>query len=108
MKKIVAATMLAAIALTTTGCSQVNKREVTITVQDKERVCESGNSSCKYLVFTDKGTFQNSDSLLSGKFDSSDVYGRLDEGKTYVVKVAGFRQGILSMYPNIIEVVEEK
>jgi len=108
MKKIFAATMLAAVALTSTGCSQVNQREVTVTVEEKERVCESGNGGCKYLIFTDQGTFQNSDSLLEGKFDSSDVYSDLKVGKTYVVKVAGFRQGILSMYPNIIEVVAER
>lgn len=107
MKKIAAALVLAAVAVTSTGCSTINKREVTVTVQDKERVCDS-NRNCKYLIFTDGGTFENTDTLLNGKFDSSDVYGRIDEGKTYTFKVAGFRQGILSMYPNIIEIVDEK
>lgn len=110
MKKIAIALVLTAVALTSTGCSQVNQREVTATVEDKERVCSgSGDSqSCKYLIFTDQGTFENTDSLLTGKFDSSDVYGRIKEGRTYTFKVAGYRQGFLSMYPNIIEVVSEQ
>lgn len=107
MKKIAAALVLSAVALTSTGCSQVNQREVTVTIEDKERVCD-GENSCKYLVFTDQGTFENTDSLLTGKFDSSDVYGRLKEGRTYTLKVAGYRQGFLSMYPNILEIVDEQ
>lgn len=86
------------------GCSSLLKnteREVTATVDYKERVCDGG-SSCKYLVFTDDGTFEITDSLVFGRFSSSDVYGRMREGKTYEFAVAGFRQPVLSMYPNIV------
>lgn len=78
-------------------------RSVHVIVQDKERVCNA-DRSCKYLIFTDKGTFENTDSLLRGKFDSSDVYGRIQKGQRYDFTVQGFRQPIFSMYPNIIEV----
>lgn len=87
-------------------------RSVHALVQDKERVCGSHTDSvdkstkvtCQYLIFTDKGTFENTDSLLRGKFNSSDVYGRIQKGQQYDFTVQGFRQPIFSMYPNIIEV----
>jgi len=78
-------------------------RSVHVLVQDKERVCDA-QRSCKYLIFTDKGTFENTDSLLRGKFDSSDVYGRIQKGQQYDFTAQGFRQPVFSMYPNIIEV----
>ena len=51
---------------------------VTITVTDKERITEKdsdGGTSSKYLIFTDSETFENTDSTLFWKFNSSDVYG---------------------------------
>lgn len=77
-----------------------NDHNVTITVEDKERVTDGDTS--KYLVFTDKGTFENTDSLFEGKHNSSDVYGKLKRGKTYDCHVQGHRHPWLSMYENII------
>jgi len=54
------------------------------------------------LVYTDKGTFKNNDSVFPWKQNSSDVYGQLREGKKYRCEVAGWRQGFLNMYPTII------
>lgn len=82
-------------------------RDVTFAVDSKERVCDSGSDGqqeCRYLVFTDAGTYQVTDTILFGRFDSSDVYGRLDEGETYQGRVAGWRVPFLSRYPNLIEV----
>lgn len=84
MKKIVAAAMALPLLA---GCSMVNQREVVATVKDKDRVCSgasNGSSSCKYLIFTDKGTFQNTDSMVQGKFNSSDVYGNLDRSRSHL------------------------
>lgn len=78
--------------------------DVTFTVKDKGRVCDSGNSSCYYLIYTDKGTFKDSDSLMNGKFNSSDVYGSITVGKTYNATVYGWRNGFLSMYKNIVDI----
>lgn len=105
MRKVAAGLVLLSVLGLSTGCSTMNQREVTATVEDKERVC-SGSNDCKYLIFTDEGTFENTDTLLQGKFDSSDVYGRIKVGETYTFEVAGFRQGFLSMYPNILSVSE--
>ena len=81
------------------------EREVTATVEDKDRVCEtsSGNGQkCQYLVFTDQGTFKVTDTWSYGNFSSSDTYGRLKEGNTYTFDVAGFRLPLMSEYPNIV------
>jgi hypothetical protein len=60
----------------------------------------------KYLVFTNKGVFENTDSLVVGKCNSSDVQNKLEPGKCYKAKVHGIRMGCGSHYKNI-ESVEE-
>lgn len=82
------------------------KRDMTITVTDKNRVCDStGKSvSCYYLVYTDQGTFKDTDSLLNGKFSSSDLYGQLRRDGRYKVQVQGWRIPWLSEYPNIVRI----
>lgn len=82
------------------------KAEATFTVKEKERICESSTqgSNCRYLVYTDNGVYENTDSLWYWKWDSSDVYGSLDEGKTYKATVYGFRFPFMSWYKNIVEV----
>lgn len=80
------------------------RAEVDFTVKDKERICSGGESgTCKYLVYTDNGVYQNTDSLWYFKFNSSDIYGALDAGTTYRASVYGFRVPFLSWYKNIIE-----
>ena len=80
------------------------KDTVTFTITEKERVTTgSGKStSSKYLIFTDRETFENTDSIFLGKFDSSDVYGRLKVGQKYEATVVGWRIGFLSLYRNIV------
>lgn len=58
------------------------------------------------LVYTDKGTFQNTDSWFPYKKDSSDLYGRLHQGGTYTCDVAGWRWPIVSKYPDLIRCQE--
>lgn len=78
---------------------------VTATVTDKERITTGSgeNMESKYLVFTNRETFENTDSLWHGKFNSSDLQGRLKVGETYRFKVYGWRIGFMSSYRNIIE-----
>jgi hypothetical protein len=89
------------------------KDKITFTVKDKDRITEvhhdeddDGNDtttiSSKYIVFTDKETFENTDSWLNLKFNSSDVQGSLEPGKTYTCDVYGKRIPFLSMYRNIV------
>ncbi|MFP4313413.1 MAG: DUF1523 family protein [Alphaproteobacteria bacterium] len=82
------------------------ERQVCFTVSDKERIVETdtdGNTSSKYLVFTDVGTFENTDTLLRMKFRSSDLQGSLQEGESYNATVYGWRIGLMSNYPNIVD-----
>lgn len=90
-----------------------NDTEYTITVTDKERIYTgSGDtSSSKYLVFgEDKNgnsfVFENTDTLLRGKWNSSNIQGQLKEGNTYKVTVVGYRVPFFSWYQNIIKVEE--
>lgn len=80
--------------------SSVN--HITITIKDKERI-QDGSSS-KYLIFTPNEVFENTDSILFMKFDSSDVYNNLDVGKTYNVKVNWYRIPFFSSYRNLLEI----
>ncbi|MGW0065363.1 hypothetical protein ACWDTT_36320 [Streptosporangium sandarakinum] len=77
-------------------------------IRDKQRVCDGGsNGSCRYLIWTDQGVHENTDSMLAGKWDSSDVQGALQIGRTYEVDVRGWRIPFLSSYPNITAVRRE-
>lgn len=54
------------------------------------------------LIGTDKGVFEDSDSVPYLKFNSSDFYNELIPGKTYTFTVTGWRIPFLSAYPNIV------
>ena len=73
---------------------------ITVTIINKECVDKT------YFVFTEHETFQCSDVLVLGKFNSSDVYGSLQEGETYIIRTCGFRIPVLSEYRNIIRVID--
>lgn len=101
----------AVIGLGIGGCAayRSTEREVTATIEGKERVCDTSTTSeggsrveCYYLVFTDDGTFKLTDSLIFGRFRSSDVYGRLRVDARYRFTVAGWRLPVFSQYPNIV------
>lgn len=82
-----------------------NEQTYVATVTDKD--VKNYNNSSKYLVFTktedgETRVFSVEDSLLRFRWNSSDVYGEIEVGKTYRFTTVGFRFEILSMYENII------
>ena len=86
-----------------------NDTVYTITVTDKERV--NNAKSSKYLIFgEDKDgksyVFENTDTWLRGKFNSSDFYGNLKVGQEYELVVVGYRIPLFSYYENIISYKE--
>ncbi len=83
-------------------------KAVTFTVSEKERVVQSNGDSVssRYLVYTNTGVYENTDSFLFGKFNSSDVHGQLKVGKRYKCTVAGWRIPFFSCYPNIVGVTQ--
>jgi hypothetical protein len=71
------------------------------------------NKSDKYLIFTklkdgSERVFENTDSWIEWKFDSSDVYGNIEDGKTYNFKTYGWRFPFMSWYENILSAEEVK
>lgn len=72
-----------------------------VTICDKEAVSDS-NGGHQYRVYTSGGTFRVSDTIVDGaRFNSADVYGRLQRGKTYRLTYYGYRFGFTSSFPNI-------
>ena len=92
-----------------------NDHTYMVTVTDKDRIVSgSGDSTkSKYLVFADDENgesmvFENTDTLLRMKWDSSNIQGALKEGHTYNITVVGFRLSFMSMYENILSIEEIK
>jgi hypothetical protein len=74
---------------------------VTAKIEKAERV-GSGEDS-RYLIFTDGEVFENTDTLLRWKFNSSDVYGEMKVGSTCTLTVNGWRMPFFSVYRNVLE-----
>lgn len=86
----------------------LNPKSYTIEIKDK--FIKNGNGSGKYLVVdTNNKTYEISDLLFIGKFNSTDIYNSIDIGRSYKVYTTGFRIHIFSLYQNInkVELLEE-
>jgi hypothetical protein len=86
-----------------------SRKSVEITVDRRERVTSGSGDSVQsyYLVWTREGeVFTVTDTLAFLRWDASDRYGRLKEGKRFRVEVAGWRVGFLSWYRNVISLEE--
>lgn len=59
-----------------------------------------------YLIYSKENTYEITDSLLRLRFNSSDLYGKIEVGKTYQMTIGGKRRPFLSWYPNIYEAIE--
>lgn len=82
-----------------------NKQRVTVTVTDKGTK-RKGDSDDKYLVYTNVTTYEITDSLLKWRWNSSDLYGSIEVGKTYEIETGGYRIPLLSTYQNIYKATE--
>jgi len=86
------------------GAAYVNSKDaVNVKVTDKT-VKRYGKDGDKFLIFTDKESFENVDSMLFGKFGSADVYGKIEKGKCYTFTVAGWRIPFFSSYRNVLAI----
>ena len=98
-------------ACSANAVSHLDREAYTATVVDKQ-VKRYGKSD-KYLIYTklqDGKTrvFENTDSILEGKVNSSDLWADIEKGKTYELKTYGWRVPLLSSYENIIGIEEKK
>lgn len=109
--ELIIISVIFALVLSVSIVTNVNDTEYVVTVTDKERVVKDNTS--KYLVFAEDEqgnvfVFENTDTILRGKFDSSNIQGQLKEGNKYTITVVGYRVPFLSMYQNIIKVESEE
>ena len=81
-------------------------KTIDVVIRDKERITTGmGESlSSKFIVYTEGEVFENTDNLMFFKFNSADVQNNLEPGKTYKIKVAGWRIPMLSYYRNILKI----
>lgn len=104
--------MLAGGAVSLVGCAAQNQEWHTgCTVTAKDILVDisgsDGNTSTTRTkrVSTDKcGSFDVSDALSVGQFDSWDLWTKLEVGKKYDIKSGGYRVGFFSMFPTVLEV----
>lgn len=102
-KRLFMTVLIGAVALTVLLCltsmvQRSNAEFFEIKVTRVERVND------KYLIFTETEVFENTDAPILGKYNSSDLYSRLQPGRRYRIKVVGFRIPAASTYRNIVEV----
>ena len=89
-----------------------NKREVIGTVTEK--TVKRSDKQDKYLIFVkiegeeEIQVFEITDNWVEGKLNSSTIYGNIKVGKTYTFTIKGSRNEMLSWYPNISKVEEQK
>jgi hypothetical protein len=101
------------ILLIFSGCESVKDNAKTYTGTVTDKVVKNYQDESKYLIFVDLDTgesvvFENTDSLLAGKFNSSDYYGQIKIGSKYEFKTIGIRIPAFSAYENIIELKQAK
>ncbi|QGJ92459.1 hypothetical protein SEA_WYATT2_55 [Mycobacterium phage Wyatt2] len=94
-------------ALTLVGCASQNQHwEYGCKVTSKDMLYSSsdGDTSRTKRISTSCGAFDVEDALEVGHFNSYDLWAKLEEGKTYDLKVGGIRNGFFSMFPTVLEV----
>ena len=89
-----------------------NEREVVGTVTEK--TVKRSDKQDRYLIFVkiegeeEIQVFEITDNWVEGKLNSSTIYGNIKVGKTYTFTIKGSRNEMLSWYPNISKVEEQK
>ena len=98
---------IVAIATTTIVLDAAKQtHEITIDKMWTKASSNSDNAQIYLVSDADANVYCVKDTMLFWKFDASDRWAKLDEGKTYAVTTVGWRVRFASMYPNIIEIEE--
>ena len=63
-----------------------------------------GTTEHRYLVVTDKETFECKNSFLNFHFNKSDIFYHIQKDSTYTFDVVGFGKSFFTDYRNIIEI----
>jgi hypothetical protein len=102
MKKIIIiiSCLIALLAMIPICSSYYSIEEVDVFIKDK--IVKRGSNSDKYLIFTENEVFENTDCVVFGKFDSSDVFNSIENKTMMRLEVYGWRINFLSKYRNIL------
>lgn len=100
IKAIIAAIVLVILGYITTPYWTHGTETVTVV----NSMVKPYDGHSKYLVYTDNGVFENTDTWYYFKFDSSDVQAKIMQGGKFKFTTYGFRVPFLSKYKNIISV----
>ena len=87
-----------------------NRYTITAVVTDK--AVKNYDDNGLYLIYTkdSDGTIlvmEIKDNIFVGQFNSSDIYAKIETGKTYTFDVGGSRVPFFSWYPNIYSAIEQ-
>ncbi|HSX05839.1 MAG TPA: DUF1523 family protein [Candidatus Saccharimonadales bacterium] len=84
--------------------STVHKETATVCSKESVPTGSGSSSGHEYRVYTDKGTFKVTDHIVNGfRTTSADTYGHLQNNTTYQITYYGWRNGFMSMFPNILD-----
>ena len=102
--KIFGGIIVIGVALLVCGAPHLDRDTITAKVEKSERI--RSHDKDKYMVFTDKEVLENTDSLIEGKWNSSDIYAGIKSGNCYRFEVYGWRWTFASWYRNIVSATE--
>lgn len=86
---------------TVSNCKILHLKEQQIISGTKDHI----STNIRFLIITNKGTFISESSFINGKFNNSDIFYRLEEGKVYNLKLCGFGKSFLFDYKNILDTI---
>lgn len=102
--------ILALFGFRTASALNITEETGTITKLHEQQKISGGEKSVstkmRYLIITKDATYISTSSLLNGKFDNSDLFFHLEEGKTYKFKLSGYGKSFFTDYKNVLEAVE--
>ncbi len=83
----------------------LTEKEITITVTNSEKF---GDEPGRYIIFTKDEVFEDANNYYHDKHNATEVFNKLQKGRTYLVKVVSFYWPDLPHFRNIIDIVNEK
>lgn len=96
------------------GCtsSEVSENIVTETTNEiseeiilvKDKWIKRADDKDLYMIGTEDEVFKIEDNIFIGKFNSSDIYNKIEIGNKYKIKTTGMRSNFMSWYRNINEI----
>lgn len=104
---LIALASLGIIAAGVAGSVAWHNTETTQTCTVNDKTAVGTKNGTDYRIYTDQcGTLQVVDDFFAGRLNSADEYARIDEGETYRFTTLGWRNGLFSTFPNIVEVAK--